>query len=126
MGKLFFSYVGFFVRSRSAAKKLVAVGMPSKSGNNLPYIISLLHQRLVYRQEVYGHLYCDVFTKLDEKIKTVEVIGPLAMTQRQAINNLEPRRRQRRIVTIRQAFHDQRQCGGILSQGTGVVSPHRP
>ncbi len=82
------------------AKKLIAVGMPSKSSNNLPYIISLLHQRLVYRQEEYGHLYCDVFTKLDEKIKAVEVIGPLAMTQTQAINRRPPGRRRAEATEV--------------------------
>ena len=108
-----------------AAECLIAVRVPPEGRDHLPHVVGLRHQRQVYRLQFCRRLRGDVLAEPDEKIQTLQVILALAVAQRQAEDDLEPRAGESGVVAVCQALHDQRQRGAILREGSGLAPPER-
>jgi hypothetical protein len=82
--------VSFFRRRRFSAEDLIAVRVTAESGDDLAYVASLIHQRLVYRLKGSGRFRRYLFAKPDEQIDAREVIRAFAMAKGLTVDDSEP------------------------------------
>lgn len=80
--------VSFFRRRRFSAEDVIAVRMTVESGDDLAYVASLIHQRLVYRLKGSGRFRRYLFAKPDEQVDAREVIRAFAMAKGLTVDDL--------------------------------------
>lgn len=111
--------------SRPCRERRSGAGDGAEGGDHSPHFDRLFGGEFISWPQMRRCLCKDVLCQRDRPVEPLEMIGSLAMGERQIIDGLVPRRFQCAIVAVRIAFDRQSECFAVLGKGTRRIAPDR-
>ncbi len=120
-----FGQIGLLFWRRDPAEDGVTVWVTPEDGDHLPHFDRLFCGKLISRPQVRRRVGEHLLRQRDRSVQPIEMIGTLAVHERQIVDGSVPGRFQCVVMAVRIALERNREGFVIIGKGALRVAPDR-